>query len=350
MTDNSTGQSQSHHPPVVSQQPQHESSITSSRTLPTRLDEIGVGLDMEDANTASLFGTNSTDHDGSLMLDVDPSSGLATKPQRDKSLDARLKSSPRSGESTTEQALSADNCPVGLDAKLRKRKLSDGRGTAQRGRTSPKAPAPLIVLPNEGPMGTCSWTGSHTEDRLSQEVLRTGLSAKRHVKEEKEESATAKHCILPCLKNGIDDLSSFFTATLRDRRQRCKTSLTGCHGRITSRVTLTNQRRQAWLTSFADASRPLRKQDRQVPHGLRGRALLDQCVKKKIPLRRAMWMARSAGAQELASVQRSRHDTTITRQLQDTWIKDWTLCVENFVEDSTSDVEAKDWNLNVIYV
>jgi len=164
------------------------------------------------------------------------------------------------------------------------------------------------------------------------------------------ETGSAKASILPPLKHksGLQTLSSLFTSVLAQRR---------AHGQITSsstfkpppRVTVTDTKREMWLKDLANPAISLRRLSRSIPHGIRGKVLLDQSLSKNIPLERAVWLAKCVGANELRSFRR-KGANGLPMGGEGKWIRDFTVCVEQFVESAVGSCGEKDFRSRVNYV
>jgi mediator of RNA polymerase II transcription subunit 12 len=147
------------------------------------------------------------------------------------------------------------------------------------------------------------------------------------------ELGSAKASLFPALKHksGLQTLSSLFTSVLAARR---------AHGQITSastfrpppRVTVTDTKREMWLKDLANPTISLRRLSRSIPHGIRGKVLLDQSLGKNIPIERAVWLAKCVGANELRAFKRKGVSGTFAMGGEAKWIRDFTVCVEQFVE------------------
>lgn len=113
------------------------------------------------------------------------------------------------------------------------------------------------------------------------------------------------------------------------------------------RVTLTEQKKEAWLRDLANSNVPLRKLSRTIPHGTRNRTLLEQCCSKAVPIPRAVWFARCVGANELRGLKRkgasgipsTAFGTTsaATMASEATWIREWTEQVTEYIEKIIKD-------------
>lgn len=192
------------------------------------------------------------------------------------------------------------------------------------------------------------WTGNHPEDRFSETAIRQGFFDKAQMTQ--NETGSAKASIFPALKHktGLQTLSSLFTTVLAQRR---------AHGQITSastfkpppRVTVTDTKREMWLKDLANPEIPLRRLSRSIPHGIRGKVLLDQSLGKNVPIERAVWLAKCVGANELRSFRRKGANGTFAMGGEAKWIRDFTVCVEQFVESTVSSCGDEDFKTKINY-
>ncbi|KAI0397683.1 transcription mediator subunit Med12 [Xylariaceae sp. FL0594] len=193
------------------------------------------------------------------------------------------------------------------------------------------------------------WRGGHPEDQFSDNIIRIGYFDKAPA-QLAQETASAKSMLFPAMKNkiGLHALSNIFTSILSQRRHI---------GQITSastfkpppRVTLTDTKREAWLKDLANPATPLRRLSRTIPHGIRGRVLLDQCLNKKVPTDRAVWLAKCVGANEIRAFKRKGVNNTFVMGGEVKWIRDWTLGVEQFVDAVVGAFAEEDWKAKVTY-
>ncbi|KAI0400046.1 transcription mediator subunit Med12 [Xylaria palmicola] len=193
------------------------------------------------------------------------------------------------------------------------------------------------------------WRGGHPEDQFSDNIIRIGYFDKAPA-QQTQEAASGKPTLFPVLKHksGLQTLSTIFTGILNQRRHI---------GQITSpstfkpppRVTLTDSKREAWVKELAKPGVPLRKLSRTIPHGIRGRVLLDQCLNKNVPTDRAVWLAKCVGANEIRAFKRKGVNNTFVMGGEVKWIRDWTLCVEQFVEAIIGSFSEADWKAKVTY-
>lgn len=190
------------------------------------------------------------------------------------------------------------------------------------------------------------WSGSHREDDWSTESITKGIWEKPT----STESSSARLAIFPALKpkQSLAALSTIFMNVLHQRRQR---------GQITApstfkpppRVTLTDTKREVWLKDLANPATPLRRLSRTIPHGIRGRALLDQCLNKSVPTERAVWLAKCVGANEIRANKRKSVNGAVVLGSEFKWCRDWTIFVEQFVDSVVSSVIDDGWKSRVTY-
>ncbi|PYH44964.1 mediator of RNA polymerase II transcription subunit 12 [Aspergillus saccharolyticus JOP 1030-1] len=192
------------------------------------------------------------------------------------------------------------------------------------------------------------WTGNHPEDVLNEHTAKQGHYDRTQVSQ--NESNTARPSLYTQLKHrsGLQILSSVFTAAL-EKRQSHNTVTAPSSFKPPPRVTLTDNKREAWLRDLANPSVPLRRLSRTIPHGIRGKVLLDQCLGKWIPVPRAIWLARCVGANEIRAFKRKGTSGTLALGLEYKWVRDWTATVQQFLEGVISTCGATDWKVKMTY-
>ncbi|KID89428.1 Mediator of RNA polymerase II transcription subunit 12 [Metarhizium guizhouense ARSEF 977] len=190
------------------------------------------------------------------------------------------------------------------------------------------------------------WSGNHHEDEWSTEAIQKGTWDRGS----QNEASSARIAIFPALKqrSGLNALSTLFMGVLNQRRIR---------GQITApstfkpppRVTLTDTKREIWLKDLANPAISLRRLSRTIPHGIRGRTLLDQCLNKDVPTERAVWLAKCVGANEIRAFKRKGASGAFVLGGELKWIRDWTVFVEQFIESVVSAFGEPDWKSKVTY-
>lgn len=205
----------------------------------------------------------------------------------------------------------------------------------------------LPRVSNSGYADFFPWTGTHPEDQFSESVIRNGYFHKAPPNQ--AEAATAKPALFPLLKqkNCLNALSSVFLGVLAQRRHSGQISSPSTF-KPPPRVTLTDTKREMWLKDLANPATSLRRLSRTIPHGIRGKVLLEHCLNKNVPTERAVWLAKCVGANELRAFRRKGVNQTFMGG-ETKWIRDWTLFVEQFVENVFSSFELPDWKAKAIY-
>ncbi|KAF3941471.1 hypothetical protein ABW19_dt0209863 [Dactylella cylindrospora] len=172
------------------------------------------------------------------------------------------------------------------------------------------------------------WKGNHPEDHVSEHAARNGFSDKVH----SGEQGSAKNLLTPLIKKsvGVDTVSALFVTVL-EKRQLLGRITDPSSFKFPPRVTLPPQKKELWLKELANPSIPLRKLSRTIPHGLRGKELLDECTLKNIPLLRALWYVRCVGANELRSLRRKGAGSLVMGN-EPKWLREWTQGVVQYLE------------------
>lgn len=209
-------------------------------------------------------------------------------------------------------------------------------------------PTPLPSFPGRESSDRSRWHGSHMEDRLTQDVIKNGFSDKAIML---NENNTAKPSLWPHLNNnsGPQSLSTFFASVLNQRRDMGKISAASTF-KPPPRVTLTDTKREAWLRDLASEVIPLRRLSRTIPHGIRGKVLLEQCMIKNIPIPRAVWLAKCVGANELRAFKRKGVSGTLTSENEMKWVREWTGLVESAIQSAIDPDGYPDWKVKLNYM
>ena len=199
-----------------------------------------------------------------------------------------------------------------------------------------------------GPADYFPWTGHQVEDVLSEQVTRNGFHDKpqtSHI-----ESSIIRSPLWTNVKNkaGLNTLSSVFVSALDQRQGRGEVPTTSTF-KPPPRVTLTDAKREAWLRDLANPCVPLRRLSRTIPHGIRGKILLDQCISKEIPITRAIWLIKCVGANEIRAFKRKGTSSVLMVGSETKWIKDWTLNVEQFQESIITAPDNQDRKSSIEY-
>ncbi|KAK4177957.1 putative mediator of RNA polymerase II transcription [Triangularia setosa] len=207
----------------------------------------------------------------------------------------------------------------------------------------------LAPPPSIGYADFYPWIGNHPEDHFSENVIRQGHFDKPAFN---PDTQSGKYAIFPSMKganSSLHTLSAIFTAALGARRNNGQITSSSTF-RYPPRVTVTDTKRELWLKDLANPASSLRRLARTIPHGLRGQALLDQCLNKRIPFERAVWLIQCVGANELRTCKRKGVSLTMSLGAEVRWIKEWTVSVQKFVENVLFSFDDKEWKAKVHYV
>ncbi|KAF7717268.1 Uncharacterized protein PECH_007546 [Penicillium ucsense] len=211
-----------------------------------------------------------------------------------------------------------------------------------------ETPSTAPILKGDKVAGFAPWTGNHPEDILNEQTAKSGYYDRTQVSQ--NESNTARPALYAQLKHrtGLQMLSTVFTAAL-EKRQNHSTVHAPSTFKPPPRVTLTDNKREAWLRDLANSAVPLRRLSRTIPHGIRGKVLLDQCLGKWIPIARALWLAKCVGANEIRAFKRKGTSGALATGLEVKWVREWTTNVQQFVEGVLTAPKSTDWKTKMTY-
>lgn len=186
------------------------------------------------------------------------------------------------------------------------------------------------------------WTGSQAEDLLTEQVINSGFADKQPAFLAAETS-TARPNVWPILRanTGLPVLATLFSQVISQRRRR-RRCIAPTSFRAPPRVTLTDSKRELWLRDLASNAVPLRRLSRTIPHGIRGKILLEQCLAKSVPLNRVLWLAKCVGANEIRASRRKGLNIDVSAATASDWLLEWTLAVEGFAQDTLGSLESPD--------
>lgn len=194
------------------------------------------------------------------------------------------------------------------------------------------------------------WTGTQPEDHLTDKLIKSGFQSTPLVSI--HDSNTARPSLWSSLKNksGMQTLSSLFTTVLERRQQMGKLTAPSTF-KPPPRVALTDKSRENWLLELANANVPLRRLSRRIPHGIRGKGLLEECMGKKVPFNRAVWLSKCIGANEMRAFKRKGAGTATTPGIggEAKWVKEWTGQVQQYLESVIAACGQDGWRTKIDY-
>ncbi|KAF8244696.1 hypothetical protein K440DRAFT_663352 [Wilcoxina mikolae CBS 423.85] len=220
---------------------------------------------------------------------------------------------------------------------LQPSKSEISKNTSRRDKLKPYVLEPPVQA-QRFPKNKCCdvfpWKGNHPEDHVTDAQARNGQYDKLFVGKHNNEQGSARSPLIATFKqrNGLRSLSSLYLTILEKRQSYSAVTATSTF-KPPPRVTLPDQKREAWLRDLANPLVPLRRLSRTIPHGLKGPALLEQCVAKSVPTARAVWFVRCVGANELRGLRRKGVGSLAVGG-EAKWINEWTSHVMQFLEKS----------------
>ena len=141
------------------------------------------------------------------------------------------------------------------------------------------------------------WRHTKEEDQVFLSFVSKGYYATSNVN---FESISARSSLPQSLPKIADQLGAQFSSVLRIREdeinrvpaQQCNKvyELAGPGFALPARVTLTDNRREAWLHDLSLPYVSLHSVSKYIPHGLKRKRVIEQCYTKQIPLKRALWL------------------------------------------------------------
>nr|POF16710.1 mediator of rna polymerase ii transcription subunit 12 [Quercus suber] len=298
-------------------------------------------IEVEDDAPGPPAKRTKTEGDGSRADDISPSNSAPEGP-KDKAHE-RLPGSP------------LPMLPRKTPRKLRARK---NRGRNQKDEPARRAhgtepPSMGVRIPNpKGVADFFPYTGrNHSEDTMNETVVKSGHCDKSPGTHSPETSS-ARQSLWPSLsqKNntGLQMVAYLFTQVLEKRQALGKCTAPPTF-KPPPRVTVTDTRREAWLRDLANLDMPLRKHSRTIPHGVRGKGLLDQCLGKQIPLHRSVWLAKCVGANELRAFRRKGVSGSAATSGEAKWVREWTVQIEQFLDAAILNCGEPGWQQKIDY-
>lgn len=183
--------------------------------------------------------------------------------------------------------------------------------------------------------------GSEEEYKLTEKTITEGFENKPLVPvfaileraNENESTGAAQDTIGQSMleKSTLSNFTQFIIQVLQARHKEglIKTQTTF---RVPPRVTLTDQKREQYLRDLANPAQSLRRLARGIPHGIRGRQILEQVCNKNVPVNRAIWFIRVINVNELRAVKRKGVTKGVQDSVETKWVIEWTGQVSSFLE------------------
>lgn len=210
-------------------------------------------------------------------------------------------------------------------------------------------PSKTPLLEPKRPIDYFPWTGKHPEDVINQSNVEKGYwdRAPQPIERELNTAKTPLYNAFK-LRGGLESLSALFSLVLEQKSKQGALS-TSSTFRPPPRVTLTEAKRKSWIADLADENVPLRRLSRTIPQGVRGAALLEQCLVHNVPTNRAIWFVKCVGANEIRTLKRKGANPTVVVGAEYKWLRDWTTNIEQFLEAAVGKCGSQNWLQNLRY-
>jgi len=165
------------------------------------------------------------------------------------------------------------------------------------------------------------------------------------------EFGSARTAIQDVLKRNFGGaaLSCLFAATF-EQRQTSMIPSPGSPFKPPPRVILTDSKREQWLKDLSNVAVPMQWLNRTIPHGVRGRLLLHQCLNKHIPIPRAVWLIKCVASNETRATRRKGSKASIRLLSSIRWLQEFTGYVLTFLRHLFVTPTEHQWGQQVEYV
>lgn len=176
------------------------------------------------------------------------------------------------------------------------------------------------------------WAHSTRDDTVMRNHLQKGYYEPPIVSSECHSGRQNMSQLLNKTANGTEStnaklsaLSDVLIRAIDERRQISKIHTKSTY-KPPPRVTLNEHKRELWLQNLANPSVPLRQLARAIPHGLRNRALFEQCMSHHVPIDRALWLVKCVASNEQRQLKRKG------ARMSSRWVMEWTEQLTGFIE------------------
>lgn len=143
----------------------------------------------------------------------------------------------------------------------------------------------------------------------------------------------------------VKELSTYLTNAYKTRNEVInKIKYDSNHFKIPNRVTLTSNKKEAWLRELSNYNVPLKKIGEKIPHGLRNKVLIDAICTRGVPINRSVWLTKCVLYGELVSLRRKHqnrmsvsgtiplvNDFNTFEKFEVHWLQEWTQQVADYV-------------------
>ncbi|KAJ2741965.1 hypothetical protein GGI20_004817 [Coemansia sp. BCRC 34301] len=190
--------------------------------------------------------------------------------------------------------------------------------------------APLHSLQDFGHADFYPARAGQSESQLSERSIRYGYVDVPRVD---YEHASGHEVVYERLQDArvFQELQAFAAGTAQ--RQWARGSIASADlPRLSNRIVRSDERRDEWLRSLANARVPLSILANSMPFGLRGERLLECLRAHHVPLQRALWAIRLTGVYEMVGMQTRAPDHASLKGLESQYTVQWSKHFTQFLE------------------
>ncbi|KAI5959339.1 SRB8 [Candida theae] len=157
-----------------------------------------------------------------------------------------------------------------------------------------------------------------------------------------------------CL-NVVNEISRYLTNAYKSRNENInKIRYSAGNFKIPQKITLTASKRENWLNELSNSDVPLKKIGERIPHGIRGKVLIDALCARFTPMNRALWFTKCVLFSEILALRRKYQskmppESTSSEKFELHWLQDWTqqvaACMFKMAQDmmETQDIASKEY-------
>lgn len=181
-----------------------------------------------------------------------------------------------------------------------------------------------------------TWKQTQEDDHLMKLYLAKGYSAPRDVAVEYQGgrsfvsplfTAGNNHQLVKT--NKLDQLNDLLASAQLKRREFNKVQPQISY-KPPPRMTLTEHKRDIWLKRLSDPKTSLAQLSKAIPHGLRNKTLLEQCMIHNVSVNRTIWLIKCVASNEQRQL--SRKPGSNINIIIDRWVIEWTDQITTFLE------------------
>lgn len=181
-----------------------------------------------------------------------------------------------------------------------------------------------------------TWKQTTEDDHLMKLYLAKGYCAPREVAVEYQ---VGRSFVAPLFSAGtnqqlvktnkLDQLNDLLSNAQLKRRDFNKVQAKVSYN-PPPRMTLTEHKRDIWLKRLSDPKIPLTQLSKAIPHGLRNKTLLEQCLLHNVSISRTIWLIKCVASNEQRQL--NRKPSSNINIIIERWVIEWTEQITTFLE------------------